>query len=286
MQTGKHGARCQFNAQSQLGNSIRTINWILWTWDFYRQSRENYEKLDRLLNLALAQAFDTQTKRLRGVEERTLFQTVFRFLAAKVLQDRSNPIAASWDPNKVETILDAISRYYQLPSSAIQPGTIADRVFTRVWECMRGGINFQNISADDLAFVYENTLVTEEVRKEFGTHSTPRQVAEYIVNYLGFHEHANNPEQLRVYEPFAGAAVLLISALRHLRELLPVTWTDQERHELLIKRMSGDELDGFACEVATLSLILADYPNHNGWIFAKKTCSKALRLSKQCAPIM
>lgn len=231
---------------------------------------EIHERLDRLLNLALAQAFDPRTNRLRGIEERTLFQTVFRFLAAKILQDRANPIADSWNPDKVETILDAISRYYQLPSTAIQPGSNAQRVFTRVWECIRGGINFQNISADDLAFVYENTLVTEDVRKEFGTHSTPRQVAEYIVSHLGFHEHADDPEQLRVYEPFAGAAVLLISALRHLRELLPVTWTDQQRHESLIKRMSGDELDGFACEVATLSLILADYPNHNGWAIREK----------------
>jgi hypothetical protein len=29
--------------------------------------------------------------------------------------------------------------------------------------------------------------------------------------------------------------------------------------------MAGAELDAFACEVATLSLILADYPNANGW---------------------
>jgi hypothetical protein len=38
-----------------------------------------------------------------------------------------------------------------------------------------------------------------------------------------------------------------------------------KRHEFLVKRISGDEIDAFACEVATLSLILADYPNANGW---------------------
>jgi len=53
--------------------------------------------------------------------------------------------------------------------------------------------------------------------------------------------------------------------LRHLRDLLPVEWSDQQRHDFLIKHISGDEVDAFACEVATLSLILADYPNHNGW---------------------
>ena len=64
--------------------------------------------------------------------------------------------------------------------------------------------------------------------------------------------------------------MLLTSALRHLRELLPVTWTDQQRHQFLIKHMSGDEVDTFACEVAMLSLILADYPSHNGWHIREK----------------
>ena len=70
---------------------------------------------------------------------------------------------------------------------------------------------------------------------------------------------------LHVYEPFAGAGTFLVSALRHVRDLLPVHWTDQERHAFLVDRLSGDETDLFACEVAVLSLILADYPNQNGW---------------------
>jgi hypothetical protein len=235
---------------------------------------EIHSKLDHLLNRALAQAIDPRTGRPRRINERVLFRAVFRFLAAKVLQDRSHPIADTWDMNKIETVLDEITRYYGLPPLSVQPSSVEYRVFTSVWECIRGGINFQNISADDLAFVYENTLVTEEIRKAFGTHNTPRQVAEYIACHLGFHEYANAPEQLRVYEPFAGAAVLLISALRHLRELLPVTWTDRQRHEFLITHVSGDELDAFACEVAMLSLILADYPNHNGWRIAEENLFK------------
>jgi predicted nucleic acid-binding protein len=83
------------------------------------------------------------------------------------------------------------------------------------------------------------------------------------VNQLDLYNY--EPEELRVYEPFAGAAVFLVSALRHLRERLPVEWTDPQRHEFLVQRIAGDEIDAFACEVATLSLILADYPNRNGW---------------------
>jgi hypothetical protein len=77
--------------------------------------------------------------------------------------------------------------------------------------------------------------------------------------------HRHQPESLRIYEPCAGGGVFLVSALRHLRDLLPIDWTDQKRHSFLVRRLAGDEIDPFACEVAMLSLILADYPNQNGW---------------------
>jgi N-6 DNA Methylase len=222
-------------------------------------------RLDRLLNQALAQAIDPQSRRPSRVGEEALFRAVFRFLAAKILQDKLNPIAVTWDQDRIETILDKITQHYRLPALHVQPGSIEHKTFSAVWDCIRAGINFQNISADDLAFVYENTLVTDDIRKALGTHSTPKQVAEYVVSHLGLHKYENAPQQVHVYEPFAGAAVLLISALRHLRDLLPVELTEQERHEFLIRHMAGDEIDAFACEVSTLSLILADYPSRNGW---------------------
>jgi hypothetical protein len=231
---------------------------------------EIHGKLDLLLNESLAEAIDPASGRPRGVTSRSLFLAVFRFLTAKVLQDRAHPISSAWNPERIETVLDTISRHYKLPALTFAQGSSEHRVFDSVWQRLRRGINFQNISADDLAFVYENTLVTPDIRKALGTHSTPRQVAEYIVCHLGFHKYADQPEVLRVYEPFAGAAVLLTSALRHLRELLPVSWTDQQRHDFLIRQMAGDEIDTFACEVATLSLILADYPSHNGWHIREK----------------
>jgi hypothetical protein len=224
---------------------------------------EIHTKLDRLLHEALAEAIDPITGHTRHVRERPLFRAVFRFLSAKILQDRSHPLSQTWDPNKIETMLDAITRYYTLPPMTVRPGSAEHRVLSSVWQRVRLGINFQNISADDLAFVYENTLVTPDIRERFGTHSTPRQVAEYVVCRLDLHNH--EPKQLRIYEPFAGAAPFLVSALRHLRERLPVEWTDAERHSFLVERIAGDEIDAFACEVAMLSLILADYPMHNGW---------------------
>lgn len=223
---------------------------------------EIHAKLDRLLVETLAAA--ATSPGARHLDPRLLFRVIFRLLAAKVLQDRGHPYAKKWNPGDLRSVLSGIESYYSLATMPIAIGRPTVSPFIIAWERLRQGINFSNISADDLAFVYENTLVTPQARKLFGTHSTPRQVVEYIVRRLELHRH--QPDSLKVYEPFAGAGVFLVSALRHLRDLLPIGWTDQKRHSFLVRHLAGDEIDPFACEVATLSLILADYPNQNGWM--------------------
>ena len=223
---------------------------------------EIHAKLDRLLRETLAEADDARTN-LRSLDQGSLFRVVFRLLAAKILHDRSHQLSRAWTSDDIGSVLDAISRYYDLPLLSPRRGSSEHTAFSAAWKRLRAGINFQNISADDLAYVYENTLVTPETRKKYGTHSTPWQVVEYIVGRL--HLGVHSLEHLRIYEPCAGAAVFLVSALRHLREALPLEWTDQQRHNFLVERLSGDDVDPFAVEAAKLSLILADYPNHNGW---------------------
>jgi hypothetical protein len=146
---------------------------------------EVHDKLDRLLNETLA-----ETVRLRVIhpgqqgDDRLIFRAVFRLLAAKVLQDRGHELAGVWDPANIDSVLKGISGYYKLPALPGERGSFKDTIFDAAWSRLRSGISFRNISSDDLAFVYENTLVTEETREHFGVHSTPRPVAEYIVSRL------------------------------------------------------------------------------------------------------
>ncbi len=220
---------------------------------------EIHVKLDRLLQEVILGLKNS----LKIIDYRTLFQGIFRLLAAKILQDREHQHARSWDSSDIGSILSGIANYYQL--GPLQP--LSDphslKAFSNAWRQLMQAISFRNISADDLAFVYENTLITPETRKIFGTHSTPRQVAEYVVGNLGLSRF--NPDSIRVYEPFSGAGVFLVSAIRHIRDLLPGEWDEPQRHKFLTERIQGSEIDPFACEVSMLSLILADYPNSNGW---------------------
>lgn len=238
---------------------------------------EIHTKLDRMIQEAIADVHHISN----GQVMRLLFRGVFRLLAAKILTDRQNSRAQSWDADNVADVLSAMGDYYALgKDTQIWPArTIA--MLDPIWKAFRAGFNVANISADDLAYVYESTLVTPQARAQFGTHSTPRHVSDYILDRFRLWEFGTQP--LNVYEPFAGAGVFLGSALRQMRDGLPHNWSDKQRHDLLIRHIGGAEIDPFACEVAKLSLILADYPNANGWqveerdLFAKGALSARLQ---------
>ena len=219
------------------------------------------QKLDRLLEQVIRCL-------LQGVadneREEAAFRTTFRLLAAKILVDRKHPDALAWADATVQEVLARIETYYNLdhfPRLAVNALPVAS--VEAAWSLMRASISFRNISSDSLAFVYENTMVTADTRKRFGTHSTPRQVAEYVVSKLDLNLFDLNG--ITIFEPFTGAGTFLVAALRHLRDQLPEGMSAENRHAFLVPRIGGAEIDSFSCEVATLSLILADYPNANGW---------------------
>lgn len=222
--------------------------------------REVEEKLDRLLR----QVVEMLMTSVSAEQEETVFRTTFRLLAAKILLDRNHPAASTWKGAPVSKVLGAIESYYNLGRlSSLGPSSVPTVSADAAWRTLLEAISFRNISSDSLAFVYENTLVTKDTRKRFGTHSTPRRIAEYVVERLDLGRF--DMDALTIFEPFTGAGAFLVAALRHLRDLLPEGLTGEERHTRLVPRIRGAEIDTFACEVAALSLILADYPNANGW---------------------
>ena len=234
------------------------------------------DKLDRLLR----QVVEELMAGLDSDTEEAVFRTTFRLLAAKILLDREHPAADGWQESPVAKVLEGIESYYGLGRLASKPlGVVPDFSADTAWQTLLRAISFRNISSDSLAFVYENTLVTKDTRKRFGTHSTPRQVAEYVVNRLDLSKF--DLKTLTVFEPFTGAGAFLVAALRHMRDLLPEGLSGQDRHDFLVPRIRGAEVDAFACEVATLSLILADYPNANGWKIANEDLFRPAVLAQQ-----
>jgi len=225
-----------------------------------------HKKLDRLLRDVLATSKQVYAEHHDGDPDyQGLFRLIFRFIASKMLADRDYP-GEDWlhpDPQRVIAAVDAFY-FQQAPDETL----LQDRAVQRAaWDKIRNAFLFQNLSVEALAYVYEHTLVSDHSRQLYDTHATPPQIAEYIVQQLPFDELAQ--EERRVFEPFAGHAPFLIAALGQLRTLLPATMSTTDRHDYFVRMLSGMELDAFAREVARYSLILADYPNPDGWNIAQ-----------------
>jgi hypothetical protein len=193
-----------------------------------------------------------------------LFPLVFRMLAAKILLDRGDMHAAHVDLERALSVQTYIEQLYSLPGLDIRWNAHKRKQLDTAWDSLRRGLFVRNVAAEDLAFVYENTLISPSIRRSMGTHSTPACVAEYVIRSFDLPQ-GDEAAQLSVYEPFAGSCVFLTSALARFKELLPTAWSTRKTHQHLVQRFQASELDPFAAELARLSLILADYPNHNGW---------------------
>ena len=220
------------------------------------------EKLDGLLRGVIADGMKALKEGGQHQESHAvagLYRLVFRLLAAKLLGDRGHH--GSWLNEDVDEVIRRVDDFYfpktpPTPLSGLLPRQ-------RIWDSIRESIHLQNLSVEALAFVYENTLVSAETRAKYGTHATPHQIAEFVVNSLPFEELP--PEERIVFEPFTGHAPFLTAALGRLKTLLGSSVPPSERHDYFVRMLRGLEIDPFAAEVARYSLMLADFPNPDGW---------------------
>ncbi len=220
-----------------------------------------HEKLGKLLSDVIANCkIMYEEHRSEELDYKSLFRLIFRLIAAKLLADRQYP--GNWSSDNAQEVISAVEKFY---SQYTSPASVLNdkNIQNMAWKKIRTAFSFQNLSVETLAYVYENTLVSSDTRKAYGTHATPPQLAEYIVQNLPLEELAQ--EERYIFEPFCGHAPFLTAALGKLRTLLPRDMDVRQRHDYFVHMLAGMDSDPFACEVARYCLILADYPNPNGW---------------------
>lgn len=219
------------------------------------------KKLDHLLSEVLASCKRIYAE-IHGNEPpyEQLFRLIFRLIAAKLLADRDHE--GDWTQRDVQAVIRAVESFY---FQRVTPEPVLnDKIVQQAaWDKIRTAFHFQNLSVETLAYVYENTLVSTETRRQHGTHATPSEIAEYVVQHMPIGNLAQ--DERTIFEPFAGHAPFLIAALGQLRTLLSTDMDATQRHDYFVRMLSGMEVDPFAREVARYSLMLADYPNPNGW---------------------
>jgi len=187
-----------------------------------------------------------------------LFRLVFRVLTGKILADKGS----SLEFDTPRSVLSAVRNYYGAPAFS-RPVLGEKGTQQLVFETVRDSIRFHNLTPESVAHVYENTLVTKETRKQYGTHSTPSYIADYIAWRLPIE--SLPLDTLQVFEPAVGCGALLTSVLRRIRLMLPTDWSAEQQHRYFVEHISGFDVDAFAVETALLSLTLADFPNKDGW---------------------
>lgn len=210
---------------------------------------------------------DTKTcfQDVHGVAPRTdyLFAYLFRFVTAKIFQDRAD--VEGWanlnDPSEI--LEKAIAHSGSASKAELPTEFLNAQVLETAWKSIATNLNFQNLSVPDLAVIYEDSFITDETRRDLGIHSTPVALANYIVEKLPWEQLP--VEDRRVFEPFCGHGVFLARALERLQRDLDSTLTPPERHQYFRRMLVGVEKDALALEVCRLILTLSDYPNDNSW---------------------
>ncbi|MES2738902.1 MAG: N-6 DNA methylase [Verrucomicrobiota bacterium] len=194
-----------------------------------------------------------------------LLKSVFWLLGAKMLHDKEVDGFIRLDFSDVEQVFERVARHYGLSAEAIL--TSPDRIaaLQKVANAV-AVVDLGLTTTEALAYVYENTLISKEVRKDLGTHSTPAYLIDYIVGRLAPWIAEIPADQRHVFEPTCGHSGFLVAAVRLLTSLLPPTLAaPRERKAYLRQHISGCDVDAFALEIARLSLTLTDIPNPNGW---------------------
>ncbi len=213
-----------------------------------------------------------------------LTQAAFWLIGAKILRDKGVEGFKVLDLANVDGLVDKMKRHYNAGTPLEVAGNGKRRALERVAEEIVKPIScLAHITVNSLAYVYENTLITQATRKALGTHATPAWLVNYIVWQMADWIEEIPERDRRILEPACGHAPFLTIGAKLLSLLYD--GPDEKRHEYLKNHLLGVDKDSFALEIARLSLTLTDIPNANGWhiltqdIYADDILPKAARHS-------
>ncbi len=223
------------------------------------------DDLSRLIGRAIGEmegALGRPTKGKKAVQD--VFKSAFWLLAAKMLHDKQVNYFKTIKLAEIDDVFRRVGRHYG-DTHGLPPGGKRWRAaIGKAADTIDRFGYLGSVSTEALAYLYENLLVPDEVRKALGIHSTPSYVVDYMLWQLWPWIEQIPEDDRQVFEPACGHAAFLVGAMRLLRQWSSVG-DGRQRHEYLRRHLQGVEIDPFALEIAKLSLTLADIPHGNSW---------------------
>jgi hypothetical protein len=204
----------------------------------------------------------SSAERLTDEATHQLLKDAFWLLAAKILRDKDVPSFRDIDLTDAREVLKRVGEHYGEPAQVLHKKPKHLAVMSRAAERIAAVSHLGQVTTEALAYLYETTLVTGELRRTLGIHSTPPYLTDYILGRLQGRIEAIPPDDRRVFEPACGHGAFLVAAMRRLRDMLP---EGEGSHSYLQQHLRGLDVDATAREIARLSLTLADIPNPDGW---------------------
>lgn len=239
------------------------------------------EWLGRKVESLVSTVYAAMPKRPKSKETaKWVFQSVFWLLAARMLRDKGVPSFKTVNVADPVDVFDRVGRHYNASSPPVVSATHRNAMLAAA-QVANEFPSLVNITTESLAYVYENTLVSQEVRDALGTHSTPSWLVDYIVWQLAPWIDEMHPDARHVLEPASGHSAFLVAAVRFLRQFGTSSMDELARQKYLRSHVHGIETDDFAREIGRLSLTLADVPNANGWDLTDADMYSGNELAKQ-----
>ena len=229
--------------------------------------KEAGKKLTNLIERVVEEAQSSlHWSKISQSQGQWLLKSHFWLLAAKLLRDKNVRTFASLDLENVQDTFDRVAVHYGA-KAPVQVGGRSQAKALR--ESARAISQFSHlglVGTDAVAYLYENALITKDIRTKLGTYSTPTYLVDYIIGKLRPWIDEIPVKQRQVFEPACGHAAFLLAAMQLLGDLLPPEMSSpSKRHQYLRARLHGCDVDSFALEIARLRLTLADAPNPDGW---------------------
>lgn len=139
------------------------------------------ERLGRMVESLVSTVHESMPKAKQSkASARWVFQSVFWLLAARLLRDKAVPSFKNLDIADPADVFDRVGRHYNADAPPMR--TAVERNAMRAAaQVAKAFPSLTNITTESLAYVYENTLVSQEVRDALGTHRTPSWLVDYIV---------------------------------------------------------------------------------------------------------
>ena len=230
--------------------------------------KETGQAIEQLLLRSVARLRDLLSwpKQVDLAQGQWLVKSVFWLLGAKMLHDKEVEGFVRLNFRDVDNVFERVANHYGESAESLATNRAKRSALEEIASDIESGIDLRLATTEALGYVYENTLISDEIRKEFGTHSTPSYLVDYIVGRLSPWIEDIEQDKRSVFEPACGHGAFLISAIRFLTSILPPNMAEPAtRKKYLRERVRGYDVDDFAVEIARLSLTLTDIPNPNGW---------------------